>query len=220
MPACKWPVVGLTGGIGSGKSAVAARFAARGIAVVDTDEVAHGLTAAGGAAMPAIAAAFGTTVLAADGSMDRAAMRARVFADPAERGRLEAILHPLIFTESMRRLAVAQGPYVLLVVPLLFETGTYLELVARTLCIDCPEEIQLARVMQRSHLQEKQVRAIMAAQLSRAARLARSDDVLDNSSDLSALDLQVELKHRYYLACFSGAALPPSSTDHTDSRSD
>ncbi|MCP9758911.1 dephospho-CoA kinase [Aquitalea sp. S1-19] len=220
MAACKRAIIGLTGGIGSGKSAVAQRFAALGVDVVDTDEVAHALSASGGAAMPAIAAGFGPGVIAADGSMDRAAMRALVFADPARRAQLEGILHPLIHAESLRQLSLGHSPYAMLVVPLLFETGTYLGLLSRTLAIDCPEEMQVSRVMQRSRLTEEQVHAIMAAQLSRSERKARSDDVIDNSGDLTALDLQVALKHRYYLASFTGAACPPSSTDHTDSRSD
>jgi dephospho-CoA kinase len=193
-------VVGLTGGIGSGKSTVADLFAERGVPVVDTDAISHALTDPGGAAMPAIVAAFGPAVRAEDGSLDRATMRKLVFDNPDERRKLEAILHPLIMAESRRALESASGPYALLVVPLLFENPPYLELVERTLVVDCDEKVQIARVMERSRLSEETVRAIMAAQLPRAERLARADDVIDNSDELDALTLQVETKHRYYLA--------------------
>jgi dephospho-CoA kinase len=138
-------VVGLTGGIGSGKSTVAARFAALGATVVDTDAIARSLTAAGGAAMPEIAAAFGAEYVAADGGLDRAAMRRRAFDDGAARTRLEAILHPAIRAAADAAIAGARGPYVLLEVPLLFETRGYLERVWRTLVVDCPDEIRVAR---------------------------------------------------------------------------
>lgn len=216
MAGCKRFVVGLTGGIGSGKSAVAERFAELGADIVDTDAIAHALTAPGGAAMPAIAGSFGAGVVAADGRLDRAAMRERVFGDAALRTRLEAILHPLIREEALRQLAGGQGAYAVLAVPLLFEKGGYLELVDRTLVVDCPEETQLARVMARSSLPADAVRAIMAAQLPRAERTARADDVIDNSGGLDKLALQVAAKHRYYLACLARADCPPSTTAPTD----
>ncbi|RMC98852.1 dephospho-CoA kinase [Aquitalea palustris] len=193
-------IVGLTGGIGSGKSAAAAHFATLGVPVVDTDVIAHALTAADGAAMPLLAAAFGSQVVAESGALDRAAMRALAFADPANRRRLESILHPLIRAESVRQLDVARGPYALLVVPLLFENPDYLALVRRSLLVDCAEEVQLARVQARSGLTADAVRAIMAAQMPRVQRLARADDVIDNDGSLAALQLQVEAKHQYYLA--------------------
>jgi len=193
-------IVGLTGGIGSGKSAAAAHFATLGAPVVDTDVIAHALTAADGAAMPLLAAAFGSQVVAESGALDRAAMRALAFADPANRRRLESILHPLIRAESVRQLDVARGPYALLVVPLLFENPDYLALVRRSLLVDCAEEVQLARVQARSGLTADAVRAIMAAQMPRVQRLARADDVIDNDGSLAALQLQVEAKHQYYLA--------------------
>lgn len=193
-------IVGLTGGIGSGKSAAAAHFATLGVPVVDTDFIAHALTAADGAAMPLLAAAFGSQVVAESGALDRAAMRALAFADPANRRRLESILHPLIRAESVRQLDVARGPYALLVVPLLFENPDYLALVRRSLLVDCAEEVQLARVQARSGLTADAVRAIMAAQMPRVQRLARADDVIDNDGSLAALQLQVEAKHQYYLA--------------------
>lgn len=208
------PIVGLTGGIGSGKSAVAERFAALGVRVVDTDRVAHALTAAGGAAMPAIVAAFGAGMAGADGSLDRAAMRERVFADPAARHRLEAILHPMILRQSLAELEGAPGPYAMLAVPLLFEAPLFAGVVARSLVVDCPEALQRERVMRRNGLSAEQVAAIMAAQMGREQRLALADDVIDNGGDLAALDLQVQAKHRYYLACFEGAPVTPSSPQY------
>ncbi|WP_298596003.1 dephospho-CoA kinase [Zoogloea sp.] len=192
-------VVGLTGGIGSGKSAAADLFAARGALVVDTDQIAHQLTAPGGAAMEAIREAFGNGVVGLDGALNRAAMRALAFEDPAVRKRLEAILHPMIRAESERLCLAATAPYVMLVVPLLIESGTYRQRVRRLCVVDCPEEVQVARVMQRSGLEERQVRAIMAAQATRAERLAAADDVVDNGSSYEQLAAQVERLHVAYL---------------------
>lgn len=192
-------VVGLTGGIGSGKSAAADCFAARGIAVVDTDAIAHELTAVGGAAMPALLAEFGPEVAAPDGALDRACVRQLVFADPAARGRLEAILHPLIRTLADERCRDALSAYVILAVPLLVESGTYRERCNRIVAVDCPESLQISRVMARSKLSEIEVRAIMAAQASREDRLAVADDVLDNGGDLHHLEIQVADLHRKYL---------------------
>lgn len=200
------PVVGLTGGIGAGKSTVERLFAELGIPCVDTDVIAHQLTAPGGAAIAAIRSAFGDEAIAANGAMDRAVMRARVFAEPALRQRLEAILHPLIRQESLRQLAVLQAPYVLLGVPLLFETHLFDGVVQRSLLVDCAEQVQQERVMARSGLDAAQVAAIMAAQMSRAQRRLLADDVIDNSGDEAALALQVHDKHRYYLACFGQPA--------------
>lgn len=200
------PIVGLTGGIGSGKSAVARLFAGHGIPCIDTDTVSHQLTAPGGAAMPAIVAAFGAGMRQADGALDRTAMRALVFSQPAARQQLEAILHPLIHQESLRQLAALDAPYRLLAVPLLFESARYRDLVARTLVVDCPTERQVARVMARNGLPEAQVSAIIAAQMPREQRLLLADDVISNDADLDALALQVDAKHRYYLACFGLAA--------------
>ncbi|MFC5299897.1 dephospho-CoA kinase [Azospira restricta] len=196
-------VVGLTGGIGSGKSTVAGLFVAQGAALVDTDAIAHALTAPGGAAMPAIAAAFGDGVLRADGALDRAAMRARAFAEPAAKARLEGILHPLIRAEADRQVHAASAPYVILAVPLLVESGSYGERCDRILVVDCAEATQLARVVARNGLSAAEVRAIMATQATRAARLAAADDVIDNDGPPSALPAQVERLHRQYL----GAAL-------------
>jgi len=156
-------VVGLTGGIGSGKSTVSDAFAALGVPVIDTDVIARELTAPGGAALDAVRAAFGETVMQADGTLDRAALRRRVFADTAARHQLEAILHPAIRQRVEQTLAQLDACYVLLVIPLLVETGAYRDVVKRTLVVDCPEAIQLARVMARNGLARDEVMAILAA---------------------------------------------------------
>ena len=195
-------VVGVTGGIGSGKSTVTDLLAEHGAAVVDTDAIAHELTGANGAAVPAIAAAFGVEVLRADGGLDRAEMRRLVFSDALARARLETILHPMIRRESEARCDAAgaqDAPYVLLVVPLLVETGGYRERVARVLVIDCSEDVQVSRVMARSGLPADQVRAIMATQVSRAERLAIADDVVVNDGDLDSLRDQLDVLHERYL---------------------
>ncbi|WP_040652177.1 dephospho-CoA kinase [Pseudogulbenkiania ferrooxidans] len=198
-------VVGLTGGIGSGKTAAARCFAAQGVAVVDTDELSHALTAPGGRAMPTLVARFGPDFQRADGALDRLRMRELVFRQPSARRELEAILHPLILEDSLAALAGAQGPYAVLVVPLLFESQAYRDVVDRTLLIDCDEEVQVARVMQRSGLSEPQVRAIMATQMPRGDKRRLADDIIDNSGSLSELALQVEAKHRYYLSSLARA---------------
>ena len=192
-------IVGLTGGIGSGKSAAADRFAARGIGVVDTDAIAHELTAADGAAMPALRAEFGQNVAAADGALDRSRMRGLAFADPAVRRRLEGILHPMIRELAGERCRQAASPYVILAVPLLVESGTYRERCDRVVVVDCPEDLQIARVMARNGLSEVDVRAILATQASREQRLAAADDVLANDNDLVALDAQISDLHRRHL---------------------
>lgn len=194
-------VVGLTGGIGSGKSAAAEHFARLGAAVVDTDAIAHALTGPGGAAVAAVRAQFGEAMIRPDGAMDRAKMRSLVFADPQAKKRLEALLHPMIRAEAERRIAAARdAPYVVLVVPLLVESGHYRERVQRVLVVDCPESLQVARVVARSGLAPAEVEAIIRNQATRAARLAAADDVIDNSGDLAALHKQVEELHARYLA--------------------
>lgn len=193
-------VVGLTGGIGSGKSAVGNLFAEHGIAVIDTDAIAHELTAPGGAAMPAIGAEFGAGVVGADGALDRAAMRAIVFADPSARKRLEGILHPMIRAESERRLAAATSPYAILMVPLLVESGSYRERVDRVAVVDCDVETQIARVMQRNGLARAEVERILAAQASRAERLEAAGDVIDNDGPLADLAPRIARLHASYLA--------------------
>jgi dephospho-CoA kinase len=197
-------VLAITGGIGSGKTAVADQLGAAGARVVDTDAIAHALTTPQGAAMPALRAAFGVGVVAADGALDRAAMRALVFGDAAARAQLEGILHPMIRAEVAAALAQVTAPYAVLVVPLLVETQVYLPLVNRVLVVDCPEAIQQARVMARNGWSLAQTQQVMATQASRQARLACADDVIDNAGGFAALVLQVQDKHRYYLALSRG----------------
>ena len=190
--------VGLTGGIGSGKTTVADLFAARGASVIDTDHIAHQLTVAGGPAIAAILARFGDRFLTPDGALDRARMREYVFADPAAKVSLEAILHPLIRVETERAAAQAGGAYLLFVVPLLVESGSWRERVSRVLVVDCPEQLQVERVMQRSALSDAQVRAIMATQVRREQRLAAADDVVVNDGKPAALVPQVDRLHALY----------------------
>ncbi len=192
-------VVGLTGGIGSGKSAAADCFAAHGISVVDTDAIAHELTAAAGAAMPALRAEFGREVAAADGALDRSRMRRLAFADPAVRWRLEGILHPMIRELAGERCRQAVSSYVILAVPLLVESGTYRQRCDRVVVVDCPESLQISRVMARNGLGETEVRAILATQASRDHRLAAADDVLANDRDLASLKAQIADLHQRYL---------------------
>jgi len=192
--------VGLTGGIGCGKSTVADLFAALGATIVDTDVIAHALTAPQGAAMPAIVAEFGPDFAQPDGALDRARMRTLVFSDATARARLEAILHPRIRAATEAAGQAATGAYVIYVVPLLIESGSWRERVTRVLAIDCSEDTQVARVMQRSRLSADEVRAIMATQVTRARRLAEADDVVDNDAGLDALRAQVQALHERYLA--------------------
>ena len=192
-------VVGLTGGIGSGKSAAADEFARLGATVVDTDAIARALTERGGAALPHIKSLFGEAFVTSGGAMDRDAMRSRVFSDPVAKQALEGLLHPMIRAEAERRTAAAQGPYVVQVVPLLVESDDYRKRVARVLAVDCPEEVQLERVMARSGLSEDAVRSIMAHQVPRAARLAAAHDVIDNAGTLEQLRQQVAALHARYV---------------------
>ncbi len=192
--------VGLTGGIGCGKSTVAESFARLGVPIIDTDAIAHQLTQAGGAAIPPVRKFFGDALIAADGALDRPAMRRRVFADEAERKKLEAILHPLIRQQVEQRLtAIGTAHYVILVVPLLVETGDYRDILDRVLVVDCSEVQQVGRVLARSGISPAEVDAIMAAQASRTQRLAAADDVLENQGDLTALQTGIEALHRKYL---------------------
>ncbi len=192
-------VVGLTGGIGSGKSTVADLFVAAGAALVDTDAIAHELTGAGGAAMPALQAAFGPGVATADGALDRNAMRRLIFADPTARATLEGILHPQIRQIAAERCAAANAPYVILAVPLLVESDSYRERCQRIVVVDCPESLQVQRVMQRNGLAEAEVTAIMAAQATRVERLRAANDVVHNDADLENLQQQVSRLHAKYL---------------------
>lgn len=192
-------VVGLTGGIGSGKSTVADGFVAHGVVLVDTDAIAHALTAPDGAAMPALIEAFGADVADVNGALDRAAMRRLVFAQPAARRRLEDILHPMIRALSAEYCRAAASPYVVLAVPLLVESGTYRQRCDRVLVVDCPERLQIERVMARNGMSADEVRAILATQATRAQRLAIADDVLVNDAERQLVERQVDELHAKYL---------------------
>jgi dephospho-CoA kinase len=192
--------IGLTGGIGSGKTTVADRLAGLGATLVDTDAIAHSLTCAGGGAVDAVREAFGAGFIGADGALDRIAMRDLVFEDPRARAKLESILHPAIRAAADRALADASGAYAVLVVPLLFESGGYRDRVARTLVVDCAEHLQVERTARRSGLAAEQVRAIMRAQWPRWRRLQMADDTIWNGAGADALDPQCERLHRLYAA--------------------
>jgi dephospho-CoA kinase len=195
MPFC----VGLTGGIGSGKSVASSMFGELGAAIVDTDEISRALTAPGGAAIAGIRESFGPEYIAADGGLDRARMRSLVFGDAEAKRKLEGILHPRIRDRMRAAVAAAREPYVIAVIPLLFETGVCLDLLQRVLVVDCEESEQVRRASSRSGLSAQEVRAIMAAQLPRAERLKRADDVLRNDGSVEALRAQVARLHARYL---------------------
>ena len=192
-------VVGLTGGIGSGKTTVAELFASLGAGLVDTDEISRRLTAPAQPAITEIARKFGPQFVAEDGSLDRVRMRNLVFADPSARKDLEAILHPLIRQESTRQFQASTSPYVVVVVPLLIETGAYRGMMGRILVVDCEPETQIRRVMGRSGLSRGEVLSIIASQASRLQRLREADDVIRNDSDLETLQAQVNPLHVRYL---------------------
>lgn len=181
--------IGLTGGIGSGKSRVADLLGSWGAALVDTDLIAHELTAAGGAAMPELVRGFGAGIIAADGSLDRAAMRQLAFDDPAARRTLESILHPMIAHETAAQAARAQGSYLVFVVPLLVESGRWRDRVDRICVVDCDPQTQVARVQRRSGLTIETIRRIMAAQAGREERLAAADDIIVNDGDTTPQQL-------------------------------
>ena len=189
--------IGLTGGIASGKSTVSGLFGALGVPVIDTDRIARDVVAPGTPLLARVVAQFGPGVLNPDGSMNRRALRQRVFADPAERARLEALMHPAIMAELQRRAATAGGPYVILAIPLLVEHGLRTQ-VDRVLLVDCDPQLQLRRVQVRDGVTLEQARAVLAAQATRAARLAVADDVIVNDGDLDGLRRQVESLHTRY----------------------
>ncbi len=191
-------VIGLTGGIGSGKSTVADALAARGAGVIDTDLIARELTEPGQPTLGEIAATFSGDLIGSDGRLDRDALRALVFSDPEARARLEAILHPRIKDRMVERLAALDASYAVLVIPLLFETNQD-TLADRVLVVDVPETVQRERVRRRSGLTDSEIDRIIASQISRTERLARADDILDNSGDLPALSEQVERIHCSYI---------------------
>jgi len=194
--------VGLTGGVGSGKSTIGGMLSRRGVGIVDADAIAHELTQPGGAAIDALRAAFGEAAIAGDGSLDRTWMRARAFADTSTRARLEAILHPLIRATSNRRaeeLSVDGCPYVVFVIPLLVESGDTRGRFDRILVVDCSEATQIARVCLRPGIDTNVARAILAAQATRARRLEAADDVLFNEAPMEQIEARVDRLHQCYL---------------------
>ena len=192
-------IVGLTGGIGSGKSTVANIFAKFGAYIIDADAIAHELTATGSPALKEIAKHFGKDYLHPDGSLDRARMRNLVFSDAKAKSDLERILHPLMRSEILIRVAENKGSYTIIVAPLLLETGAYSDLVNRVLVIDCGEELQISRACRRSNLSVDEIKRIMASQLSRVERRERADDLLENNADLPDLEKKVRSLHQSYL---------------------
>ena len=194
--------VGLTGGVGSGKSTIAAMLSKRGAVLVDADAIAHELTSPGGSAIDTLREWFGTDAIAADGSLDRARMRDRVFSDSAARKQLESLLHPMIrqvMSERVAELFADGSLYAVFVIPLLIETGNWQSYVDRILLIDCSEATQLARVCSRTSLDESTARKIIASQATRQQRLAAADDVLLNEAPLNQIEPRVERLHRAYL---------------------
>ncbi len=191
-------IVGLTGGIGSGKTVVSDRFARHGVPIIDTDLIARELVRPGQPALAEIVAEFGPECLDDGGSLDRAYLRQRVFADETGRRRLEAILHPRIRAVTRERIAALTAPYGLLVIPLLAETGMT-DLVDRVLVVDVSEAEQIRRVMARDRIDEIQARRILAAQASRSQRLALADEVVENAGDFADLERQIADLHPYYL---------------------
>ncbi|MGB8327208.1 MAG: dephospho-CoA kinase [Steroidobacteraceae bacterium] len=190
--------VGLTGGIASGKTTVARLFAALGVPVIDTDEIARAVVTPGTPLLASIRERFGAGVIAPDGSLDRRALRDRVFADAQLRRELEALTHPAIRTEMETRSAIAGGRYQLIVIPLLIETGAASQ-VDRVLVVDCSEDNQLRRLRARDGCSREQAAAMLAAQAPRSARLAAAHDVITNEGDLAALRDEVERLHARYL---------------------
>lgn len=196
---CKSLIIGLTGGIGSGKSSVSAVFEELGAPVVDTDKIAHALTTSSGPAIPDIVSIFGAEVLNEDKSLNRPLMRDLIFSDPAAKSKLEGILHPLIYQESIQLIALhREAVYILLVVPLLLETRTYLPLTDRILVVDCEETQQISRTMARSQLDETTILRIMSQQISRKDRLQHADDVILNHNQHEFTRQQIIKMDRLY----------------------
>lgn len=190
--------IGLTGGVASGKSTVADIFAELGAGIVDTDTVARDVVAPGESGLEAVTVAFGPQILLPNGELDRRALRSIVFSDPERRKLLESILHPLIRARTLQLIDTLEAPYVIVVVPLLLETG-FAELVERILVVDCPEAQQLERLRRRDDVGEAEAQAMLAAQAARQERLARADDVIDNSGSLEATQAQVQALHERYV---------------------
>jgi dephospho-CoA kinase len=198
-------ILGLTGGIGSGKSAVAQCFIDQGVHLVDADQAARWVVEPGRPALSKIVEHFGSDILQADGQLDRSALRTRIFASPDDRRWLETLLHPLIGQEIMQYLARAESPYAILVSPLLIESGQH-KLTQRVLVVDAPEQLQIQRTIARDHSSEEQVQAILQAQASRTERLKHAHDVLLNDRDLPWLQAEVERLHNFYLTLRGGQA--------------
>lgn len=196
-------VIGLTGGIGSGKSAASAIFSRLGVPVIDADEIAHALVAAGEPALAEIAGVFGEDILNADGTLRRDALRQRVFSDSAERQRLEAILHPRIRQQIQSHINKIHAPYCIVVIPLLLETRQS-DLVDRILVIDIPETTQISRTAARDSLSREEIQAIIDTQAARETRLLAADDVIDNSAGLEELESRVLGLHERYLETATG----------------
>lgn len=196
-------VLGLTGGIASGKSAAAQRFAELGVHVVDADQASRWVVEPGRPALAALAERYGAALLQADGSLDRGALRKVIFEDAQERRWVEALLHPLIAEEIARSLASATSPYAVFVSPLMVESGQY-RITQRLLVVDAPEAVRVARTLLRDHTTPEQVQAILKAQASREQRLALADDVLVNDRDLAWLHSEVERLHTFYLTLRGG----------------
>lgn len=193
-------VIGLTGGIGCGKSLASQYFSGLGICVIDTDVIARTITQPNGKAMTEIKTVFDISYLTKDGALDREKMRRLIFSDKNARLRLEKILHPIILSETVQQVACAHSPYVVVVIPLLFETKDYDTIVHRILVIDCDEQQQISRVMARSNLSEQQVKSIMATQVSRKERLQKADDIITNNQDADYLKIEVDRLHSKYLS--------------------
>lgn len=201
-------VVGVTGGIGSGKSTVCAEFSRLGITVIDADQVARDVVAPGGAGLAEVIAEFGPGVLAPEGGLDRGALRRLVFAEPRRRERLESILHPLIRARTRELLACVLSPYCVLAIPLLVEKDNY-ELLNRILVVDCPLEAQVSRVIARDNLTASEAEAIIRTQATREQRLAKADDVITNAADFESVKPQVERLHHVYLSLAESAGTTP-----------
>jgi len=205
--------VGLTGGVGSGKSTVAERFTEHGVPVIDADRIAREVVAPGSPGLAALVDAFGTAILTPEGALNRPELRRRIFADPQERQRLEGLLHPRIRQEMARRAARVVAPYVLLVIPLLIEQG-WQELVDRILVVDASEAEQIRRTAARDRVPPESVHAIIASQASREARLRAADDVIVNDRDPEMLAARVDALHRHYLQLAAGSSSAEQTPSH------
>lgn len=206
------PLIGLTGGIGSGKTTVSDLLSKLGAGIIDTDLISHEITAPGGKAIAGIQSAFGPEYLNSQGALDRPKMRTLVFGDPAARKTLEQITHPLIREETAKQatsLAQAGAPYLVFVVPLLIESGSWRNLIDYLVVVDCPEETQIARVMHRSNMPRQAIIDILNAQTSRTARLATADAIIENQDDLEILKTAVFNLHQKILKI--GKEQPSSS---------